>query len=176
MQQIDVIVACEVSNGIGSHGGIPWNIKEDMAQFKSVTTNAAPGKINGVIMGLNTRKGIPDKFFPLAGRINVVVSTTLAQNENFFVARTFEEAVDYLRKQPNVDKIFAIGGSKIYAEAVGREDCGKIYFTKILEPPYVCDTYFPHIDESKFKVTTQSEIKRDGANKYQFLIYDRNCN
>ena len=173
MQRVNIIVACAKSNGIGNKGSIPWTIKKDMTYFKKVTMAASPGKENGVIMGWKTYNSIPKQFAPLNGRINVVVSTTIEEIEGVFVAKSFDEAVEHLRKNPLVDKIFAIGGAQIYSEAITRDDCGSVYFTRILEPSYECDVYFPAIDEKKFRLASESEIEQEGENKYQFLVYDK---
>jgi len=68
-------------------GGLIWNIPEDMAHFRNITTNVPntpPGQehqMNAVIMGRITWESIPVKFRPLKNRINVVVSRSL-QNRN----------------------------------------------------------------------------------------------
>ncbi|KAJ9660520.1 hypothetical protein H2198_002456 [Neophaeococcomyces mojaviensis] len=66
--------------GIGFKGGLPWPmIKADMAYFRKVTTNgksnhSASASRNSVIMGRKTYESIPDKFRPLTGRTNIIVT------------------------------------------------------------------------------------------------------
>lgn len=64
---------------IGNNGSIPWNITEDMSNFKNLTTP----KINDyytysiVIMGRKTWESIPEKQRPLSNRFNVVLSNDI---------------------------------------------------------------------------------------------------
>lgn len=54
-----------------------------MAYFKELTTRTLdPGKQNAVIMGRKTWESIPQKFRPLAGRLNIVLSRSEGQDEN----------------------------------------------------------------------------------------------
>ena len=54
-----------------------------MAYFKELTTRTVdPAKQNAVIMGRKTWESIPPKFRPLAGRLNIVLSRSEAQDEN----------------------------------------------------------------------------------------------
>lgn len=53
---------------IGRDGTMPWHLPEDLAHFKH-TTWGAP-----VIMGRRTWESLPERFRPLPGRENVVVT------------------------------------------------------------------------------------------------------
>lgn len=53
---------------IGRDGTMPWHLPEDLAHFKT-TTWGAP-----VIMGRRTWASLPERFRPLPGRENVVVT------------------------------------------------------------------------------------------------------
>jgi thymidylate synthase/dihydrofolate reductase len=80
-----LIVACwKNSRIIGTNGQLPWNpLKEDMDFFKRTTTETfattshAFSGVNSVIMGKNTWLSIPEKYRPLPGRVNIVVSSSL---------------------------------------------------------------------------------------------------
>lgn len=69
---------------IGNNGSIPWNITEDMSNFKKLTTP----KLNEycsysmVIMGRKTWESIPEKNRPLTDRFNIVLS-----NDMQYIAR-----------------------------------------------------------------------------------------
>jgi dihydrofolate reductase len=70
-----LVVAYELSRGIGLNGDMPWKLPEDMAYFKSLTSSVKTvGKQNAVIMGRATWDSIPAKFRPLKGRLNIVLS------------------------------------------------------------------------------------------------------
>lgn len=79
---LTLIVATTSALGIGFHGKLSWHIKTDLKYFARVTTRVPPPlqspeyKVqNAVIMGRNTWESIPEKFRPLKGRVNVVLST-----------------------------------------------------------------------------------------------------
>ena len=53
---------------IGAEGGMPWNVPEDLAHFKEITLGAP------VIMGRKTWDSLPERFRPLPGRENIVIT------------------------------------------------------------------------------------------------------
>jgi dihydrofolate reductase len=53
---------------IGKGGVMPWHLPEDMAHFKAQTAGCP------VIMGRKTWYSLPERFRPLPGRLNIVVS------------------------------------------------------------------------------------------------------
>lgn len=62
---------------------MPWKLPGDMAYFKELTSRTNDtAKQNMVVMGRKTWESIPQKFRPLAGRINVVLSQSASQDEN----------------------------------------------------------------------------------------------
>ena len=66
--RITLIVARARNGVIGRDGALPWQLPEDMAHFKR-TTMGQP-----VIMGRKTWDSIPEKFRPLQGRLNIVIT------------------------------------------------------------------------------------------------------
>ena len=66
------MIYARARNGvIGKQGQLPWHLPEDLAHFKR-TTLGQP-----VVMGRVTWESLPEKFRPLPGRSNVVVSRRL---------------------------------------------------------------------------------------------------
>jgi dihydrofolate reductase len=53
---------------IGRDGGLPWHLPEDLAHFRALTRGAT------VVMGRATWESLPERFRPLPGRRNVVLS------------------------------------------------------------------------------------------------------
>lgn len=95
---LSLVVAATLRNGIGAQGQLPWHLPKDMAYFRAATSKvaatprddelmlngtaeSAQERKNAVIMGKNTWESIPARFRPLAGRINVVVSTTMRPDD-----------------------------------------------------------------------------------------------
>jgi dihydrofolate reductase len=54
---------------IGSGGTLPWHLPEDLALFRALTTGAT------VVMGRRTWESLPERFRPLPGRRNVVLTS-----------------------------------------------------------------------------------------------------
>lgn len=53
---------------VGRDGGLPWHLPEDLAHFKRLTTGSV------VVMGRRTWESLPERFRPLPGRTNVVLT------------------------------------------------------------------------------------------------------
>ncbi len=54
---------------IGAGGGLPWHLPEDLALFRRLTTGST------VVMGRRTWESLPERFRPLPGRVNVVLTS-----------------------------------------------------------------------------------------------------
>lgn len=88
MSRVTLIVAATTNNGIGHAGKLPWRLPQEMQYFAKVTSgkNTAQdvggekNKKNAVIMGRATWESIPQRFRPLPGRLNVVVSRQAEYN------------------------------------------------------------------------------------------------
>ena len=63
----------------GDKGTLPWKLSGDMKFFKATTLGDGN---NAVLMGRKTWDSIPEKFRPLQGRVNVVLSRSHGDEEN----------------------------------------------------------------------------------------------
>ncbi len=54
---------------IGAGGGLPWHLPEDLALFRRLTMGST------VVMGRRTWESLPERFRPLPGRTNVVLTS-----------------------------------------------------------------------------------------------------
>lgn len=108
--KITLIVACSANWVIGHNGTIPWHIPEDLKLFKETTMGHC------CIMGRTTWDSIPEKFRPLVGRKNIVLTSNpnIPQNEDVICAASLEEAIGIARKNTDKDEIFIIGGASVY--------------------------------------------------------------
>jgi dihydrofolate reductase/thymidylate synthase len=176
---LSVIVATTQKGGIGKDGALPWKLPEDMAHFKKVTLATVAGKSNAVIMGRKTWESIPEKFRPLAGRINVVLSRKAAEpdfvspySENVLTASSVANALEKLGARSDVSEIFAIGGEAVYKEALELPTCTRIFVTRIAKD-IECDAFFPAFDESLYKVAYVSKTRSHEGLPYDFVVYER---
>lgn len=127
-----------------------------MAFFRAVTTGQ--GKTNAVIMGRKTWESIPKKFRPLKGRWNVVVTGDVrgfrereGNGEGVLAVGGLEEGLKKLGgRGGEVGNVFVIGGSTVYAAAVGLRLAGwgpvRVLQTLVRMGDRLeieCDTFFP---------------------------------
>lgn len=106
---------------IGKDGTIPWHVPEDLKFFSGTTTG------HPVIMGRRTWESFPPKFRPLPARPNIVVTSrpgsVPADRQTVWTAASYDEALELAL--PMVDEahpeIWAIGGTRIWAEAMAHE-------------------------------------------------------
>lgn len=148
MKEVSMIVATTTEYGIGMNNRIPWNIPEDLRNFRKVTSVAVPNKMNCVIMGRKTWESLPLSSRPLKNRMNIILSNTLQQNdlckfENTHIKSDFVSALSFAYQTEIVDKIFVIGGAQIYSEVLTKycHIIDKIYLSIIYDKIYACDTF-----------------------------------
>ena len=184
---MNLIVACDINNGIGKENKLPWKIKEDLKYFRKVTIHTDfPTQQNIVIMGWNTWKSIGKS---LTNRINIVISKNheLEEEPLLYQIKDIENIYNLIDNFTNIYKIFVIGGAQIYSYFLPHID--RIYMTKIYYK-YECDTFtdFPFLklikESSKIKVTDNKNnidvyisfniYKNCKLEEYQYLNLVRN--
>ncbi|WP_309067880.1 dihydrofolate reductase [Microbacterium sp.] len=158
----------QAANGaIGADGGMPWDLPEDMAYFKRVTTGAP------VVMGRRTWQSFPDRFRPLPGRPNVVVT----RDESFEApgAEVAHALDDALRRAHRLaEDVWVIGGAEIYRQAMPLLD--ELWVTRI-DIDVEGDAFAPEIDDS-WRLTRadppsgQWHTSRTGT-RYRFEVLER---
>ncbi|MGA7147461.1 MAG: dihydrofolate reductase [Microbacterium sp.] len=111
------LVWAEAADGvIGAAGGMPWNVPEDMAHFKSITMGAP------VVMGRRTWESFPDRFRPLPGRRNIVVTRQDSwADAGAERAPSLEAGLD-LAADGDPEWIWVIGGGELFREAIAGAD------------------------------------------------------
>jgi dihydrofolate reductase len=157
------IVAAIARNGvIGRDNAIPWRIPQDLARFRALTMGHA------VVMGRKTWDSLPDRFRPLPGRQNVVVTRNPHwAAEGADRAASIEDALDLLRDEPHV---FVIGGAQIYAAALPLAD--ELVLTEI-DAQIEGDTVFPTYDPSAFQELARVRHVPESSHPFSFVTYRR---
>jgi dihydrofolate reductase len=89
---------------IGSGGGLPWHLPEDLALFRELTAGST------VVMGRRTWESLPDRFRPLPGRTNVVLTSDPEWSANG--ARRAASVTELLDGD---GPLWVIGGGAVYA-------------------------------------------------------------
>ncbi len=156
-------MAAVARNGvIGREGAIPWHLPEDMARFRALTTG------HPVVMGRKTWDSLPDRFRPLPGRRNVVVTRNPAWTAGGAErAASLEDALDLLDDQ---ETVFVIGGASLYAEALPLVD--ELELTEV-DLEVEGDAFFPGWDRDAFEeLTREPHLSEDGT-PFAFVTYRR---
>lgn len=172
---IKMIMAREKSGGIGFSGDLPWHLPEDMAFFKEATAGCA------VIMGRVCYESIPDKFRPLKGRDNYVITHDLNSDRakqilsEGALVLNLEKAIDLATDTKLSSKdVFIIGGAQIYKAFMSYID--EAIITE-LDGDFEVDTYAPQMP-AELKLYNQtpwqtSEKSRPENIKYRMLYYKK---
>lgn len=135
-------------------------------------------------MGKNTYLSIIEKFKPLKGRLNIVLTSNSSVRDEYkipeevLIFSSLNEALEKMNTKEYkdvIENVFVIGGGVLYKEAMYHPYCRKIYLTKIYRS-FECDTFIPAVTEENFQVMSESEIKFDEERNipYQFFTYRNN--
>ena len=147
---------------IGRGGAIPWRIPEDARRFREVTIG------HPVVMGRRTWESLPDRFRPLPGRRNVVVTRNEAwRAEGAERAGSLEEARGLLEGAAVVS---VIGGAQVYADALPLAD--ELLLTEI-DLAVEVDTFFPDWDRDTFREESREEHVSEVGIPFAFVTYAR---
>ena len=148
---LSLIAAIARNRAIGKDGQLLWQLPEDMRHFREITSGKP------LIMGRKTWESLPEKFRPLPGRLNIVVS----RNPQYHAAgavlsASLEDALQQAaRLAPGAAEIFVIGGAELYRQALPLAD--RLYLTEI-DADFVGDTFFPTLNPAQWQETHHQTI------------------
>jgi len=157
------LIAAIARNGvIGKDNALPWHLPEDLKHFKQLTTGQA------VIMGRKTWESLPERFRPLPGRDNIVVTRNAGYDApGATVAHTLDAA---LQKVGAGKTAYIIGGAELYAHALPLAQ--QLVLTEI-DADIDGDARFPAFDRSAWReVRREAGTSTDGQG-YAFVAYER---
>jgi len=169
----EVVLAADEEGGIGRAGGLPWHLPGELARFKRLTTEAPPGRHNAVLMGRRTWESLPERFRPLPGRLNLVLSRSsgLRLPEGVLRASNLDEALERAAAAPLVHRIFVIGGARLYREALDHPACSVLHWTAV-EGRHGCDVFVPAPGPA-FRLVEEGERQEESGLAYRFRRYER---
>ena len=153
--KLALIAAIARNRVIGRAGSLPWHIPEDLRRFKQITTGGT------VLMG---RKTYASLGRPLPHRRNVVLSSVPYPGVESY--RRLEDALDAVK---NDNRVFVIGGGRLYAALLDRAD--ELLLT-LIDDDVEGDTLFPpfeHLLNTRFR-----ETFREVHPGFTFVEYVRN--
>jgi dihydrofolate reductase len=163
-EKISVIAAIGKNRAIGKDNQLLWQIPGDLPRFKSLTLG------HPVIMGRKTWESIPEKFRPLPGRTNIVITRDSSYDApGAVLAQSFPEALSRARDAEGSEEIFAIGGQQVYECAL--PFATNLYLT-LVDDEKEGDAFFPAYEDQFSNETLREEREHEGL-KYVWLNLER---
>ncbi len=98
---------------IGADGRLPWHLPEDLRLFRELTTGST------VVMGRRTWESLPERFRPLPGRRNVVLTTDRSWAAD---GATRAGGVGEVLAERGDGDLWVIGGGRVYAAFLPHAD------------------------------------------------------
>jgi dihydrofolate reductase len=171
---LSIISAVANNNEIGRKNDLLWHLPIDFKHFKETTTG------HPVIMGQRTFEslgidldGNPGK--PLPNRRNIVLTLDKDfKREGVEVYYSIEDLEKSLTETMGKDEeAFIIGGGQIYKLFIDKAD--RLYITHVNAEFPDADTFFPTIEQNKWKIVSEDKHEKDEQNIYDcnFVIYER---
>ena len=158
------VVAAVARNGVvGKDNQLVWHLPEDMKHFRQLTMGAP------VIMGRKTWDSLPERFRPLPGRRNLVLSRQPGwRADGAEVAHSLDAALAIVADAP---RVFVIGGAQVWAEAMPSAD--DLVLTEI-DHVFDGDAHFPARPEA-FQETARETHRAAAPNAFEFsfVTYQR---
>jgi len=160
--RVSLVAAVARGGVIGRGNAIPWRIPEDLVRFRSLTFG------HPVVMGRRTWDSLPERFRPLPGRRNVVVT----RNPDWGAdgAEPAASLADALRLLEGAPRVFVIGGGELYAGALPLAD--ELLLTEV-EADVEGDTWFPDWKRSEFEEVGREQHVSESGVEFSFVTYVR---
>ncbi|RED43220.1 dihydrofolate reductase [Winogradskyella eximia] len=154
--ELTIIVAEGENNAIGKDNDLIWHLSDDLKRFKSLTNG------HHIIMGRKTFESFPK---PLPNRTHIVITRQkdYSAPSGVIVVNSLDDAIDAARKDKQP---FIIGGGEIYKQAMPLVD--KLEITRVHASFENADTFFPVIDETRWKEVSRTTHDADEKHAYAF--------
>lgn len=152
---ISLIVAATQNNAIGKDNKMLFHIKEDLLFFKNTTINKT------IVMGRKTFESLQGV---LPSRKHIVLTRDKeykVENSQVYIKHSLDKVLDEIKTSN--EEIFIIGGEEIYRQVLQKNLADRLYITRIAKTVEDADTYFPEIDEQKFKIIDKKILTKDAV-------------
>lgn len=165
MTEVKLVWAEARGGVIGRDGQMPWHLPEDLAHFKSETLGSP------VIMGRRTWQSLPERFRPLPGRENIVVTRdSKFEAPGATVENSLESAL--VRAAASTDKpVCVIGGGELYRASMSVAT--ELVVTRIELDVPDADTFAPVIGPEWRRVDAGHTLASSEGLEYRFERYRR---
>jgi dihydrofolate reductase len=159
--RITLVAAVARDGAIGRQNDLLWTEPRDMARFKQLTLGKP------VIMGRKTWDSLPERFRPLPGRRNLVVSRSVPALPGAEVFKSLDAALDACAEA----EVCVIGGGEIYALALPR--VAQLSLTEIDRSFPDADRHFPEWPRASFAQARRETLQAADGTRFDFVDYVR---
>jgi dihydrofolate reductase len=169
---VGLVWAQTTAGVIGKDGDMPWHLPEDMKHFTRLTTG------HPVIMGRKTWLSFPDKYRPLPGRTNIVVTRQegwgdTAEAEGALAVKSLDDALLESQFAPGHETVWVLGGGEIFAQTLDIADVAVVTF---IDSETDGDTYAPELGyEWKLAASEPATgwLTSASGTRYRFTMWRR---
>jgi dihydrofolate reductase len=167
------LVWAQTSTGvIGQAGSMPWDLPEDMAHFSRLTAG------HPVIMGRKTWESFPDKYRPLPGRTNIVITRQSGwgdrpEADGAVAVGSLDEALLESQFAPGPEMVWIIGGGDIFTQSL---DLADLAVVTTIDAAAEGDTFAPELG---YEWTAKASLPADGwltaanGTRYRITLWRR---
>jgi dihydrofolate reductase len=167
------VVWAQTSTGaIGRDGGMPWHLPEDLKHFSRLTSG------HPVIMGRKTWDSFPDRFRPLPGRTNLVITRQedwggTPQADGAVAVKSLDDALLESQFAPGHEMVWIIGGGETFAQSMDLADVAVI---TTIDTTAEGDTFAPELG---YDWTAGASLPADGwltaenGTRYRITLWRR---
>lgn len=162
--RIAYVVAMDNNRLIGRDNDLPWRLPDDMRWFRDKTMGKP------CIMGRKTYDSLPDRFRPLPGRHNIVVTrNTGYEAPGAVVVHSVEDA---LAAAGDAEEIIIVGGAVLFGHLMPVVD--RLYLTHVHDAADG-DVYFPEFNRDEWREIYREHHAADDrhAQAFTWTILDR---
>ena len=159
---ISHLVALSNNFVIGVNNDLPWKLKKDLQHFSAYTQNKA------IVMGRKTFESIGR---PLPNRKNIVISSTLNDQEGIDIVSSLDQGIkvadQWNKRNTESEEVVLIGGGYVFEES--KNMVNKLVLTRV-NCEIDGDVFYPEIDLSNWKKISTESFKHDSENEYDFSV------
>ncbi len=163
-RRIAYVVAMDDNRLIGRDNTLPWRLPDDMAWFRDKTMGKP------CVMGRKTYDSLPDRFRPLPGRLNIVVT----RNPDYEApgAVVVHSVEDALAAAGEAEEIIIVGGADLFGRLLPVVD--RLYLTHVHDAAEG-HVYFPEFDRDEWREIYRQHHPADErhAQAFTWMILDR---
>ncbi|MDR6505270.1 dihydrofolate reductase [Arthrobacter oryzae] len=169
---VGLVWAQTTAGVIGKDGDMPWHLPEDMKHFTRLTTG------HPVIMGRKTWLSFPDKYRPLPGRTNIVVTRQegwgdTPEAQGALAVKSLDDALLESQFAPGHETVWVLGGGEIFAQTL---DIANVAVVTFIDSETDGDTYAPDLGfEWKLAASEPATgwLTSTSGTRYRFTMWRR---